>query len=111
VLDRATLYRRRRLVVLVVAVAALAAVAALVSVAIRTASEVGPSDPEPVGITDEAGAPSPGDVYVVKPGDTLWSIAVQIAPDSDPRAVVAELREANGGAVLQVGERLDLDVG
>ena len=49
--------------------------------------------------------------YVVRPGDTLWTIAAEIAPDDDPRAVVDALREANGGAELQVGQRLDLDVG
>jgi Tfp pilus assembly protein FimV len=47
-----------------------------------------------------------GQTYVVRPGDTLWSIAAAIAPDSDPRPVVDALRDANGGPNLQVGERL-----
>jgi Tfp pilus assembly protein FimV len=55
--------------------------------------------------------PIPGSEYVVQPGDTLWSIAARLAPDDDPRAVVDALRAANGGADLQVGDRLDLDVG
>ena len=35
--------------------------------------------------------------YVVRPGDTMWSIALSIAPSRDPREVVAELRRSNGG--------------
>ena len=56
--------------------------------------------------------PIPADEYVVQPGDTLWSIAARLAPDDDPRAVVDALRVlANGTADLQVGDRLDLDIG
>lgn len=39
---------------------------------------------------------------VVVPGDTLWSIAEELAPDHDPREVVAAIREVNdlsGGLV------------
>ncbi len=32
---------------------------------------------------------------VVMPGDTLWSIARDIAPDNDPREVIAQIRELN----------------
>jgi LysM repeat protein len=46
----------------------------------------------------------------VSPGDTLWGIAAAAAPDRDPRAVVAEIRDLNGlrsdllpvGVVLRV---------
>ena len=34
-------------------------------------------------------------VVTVEPGDTLWSIAQQIAPQRDPRVVVAQLRADN----------------
>jgi len=34
-------------------------------------------------------------VVTVEPGDTLWSIAEQIAPQRDPRVVVAQLRADN----------------
>lgn len=34
--------------------------------------------------------------YVVRPGDTLWSIAERAAPGHDPRAVVDAIAEANG---------------
>jgi len=41
----------------------------------------------------------------VGPGDSLWSIASQTAPDRDPRAVIEEIRELNGmtGDVLPIG--------
>ena len=52
--------------------------------------------------------PVAGQRYVVQPGDTLWSIATDIAPDDDPRAVVDALREANGGPELEVGDELIL---
>ncbi|MFM9786023.1 LysM peptidoglycan-binding domain-containing protein, partial [Streptomyces scabiei] len=46
----------------------------------------------------------------VMPGDTLWSIAGEIAPDADPRDVVDEIIRLNAlpsGAVA-AGERLAL---
>ena len=45
---------------------------------------------------------------VVRPGDTLWSIAESLAPSSDPRAVVDALQERNGleGADLVPGQVL-----
>jgi Tfp pilus assembly protein FimV len=55
--------------------------------------------------------PAPRVHYVVQPGDTLWSIARQVAPDRDPRPVVDALVEANdlrGG--LQAGQELSVPV-
>ena len=48
----------------------------------------------------------------VMPGDTLWSVAKRIAPDNDPREVVAQIRELNdlAGTQLQVGQQLLLPV-
>jgi hypothetical protein len=99
--DRATRVRRRRLVVLVAAVVLAFALAGAAQLVSGVASVEDPPRPEPI----------PGSEYVVQPGDTLWSIAARLAPDDDPRAVVDALRAANGGADLQVGDRLDLDVG
>ncbi len=45
-------------------------------------------------------------VYVVQPGDTLWSIAGDLAPQQDRRDLVDRLTAANGGADLAVGQRL-----
>jgi len=55
--------------------------------------------------------PAPRVAYVVEDGDTLWSIAGQVAPGQDPRPVVDGLIEANdvrGG--LQVGQELSIPV-
>jgi LysM repeat protein len=48
-------------------------------------------------------------VYVVQPGDTLWSIAAKNL-GGDPRAGVWRLQERNGlaGATITPGERLVL---
>jgi nucleoid-associated protein YgaU len=32
----------------------------------------------------------------VQPGDTLWGIASSVDPGTDPRGLIAEIREANG---------------
>ncbi|HUY97170.1 MAG TPA: LysM peptidoglycan-binding domain-containing protein [Verrucomicrobiae bacterium] len=44
----------------------------------------------------------------VRPGETLWSIAVQRYPGSDPRVVIPLLERANRvhGTVIQPGVRL-----
>jgi nucleoid-associated protein YgaU len=48
-------------------------------------------------------------VYVVQPGDTLWSIARQVQPTGDVRPLVERLERANHGNRLQVGDRLTLN--
>ena len=50
----------------------------------------------------------PPAVVTVHDGDTLWSIASQIAPQRDPRAVVAKLERVNHltGPILRPGQRL-----
>jgi hypothetical protein len=51
----------------------------------------------------------PARTYVVRPGDTLWSIAAK-AYDGDPRDGVWRIRDRNalGSSPLVVGERLVL---
>jgi hypothetical protein len=57
-----------------------------------------------VGVVSRAGslretAPVPASApaqVVVAPGETLWSIAERIAPDRDPRPVVAGIQRLNG---------------
>jgi hypothetical protein len=44
-------------------------------------------------------------VVIVQPGDTVWSIARDLTPQGDIRALVDDLVEANGSA-LQPGDRL-----
>ncbi len=59
--------------------------------------------------TPSNGAGTP-QAYVVQPGDTLWDIVAQ-RYDGDPRAVIHDIREANGlGAAETVwpGQQLRL---
>jgi hypothetical protein len=46
--------------------------------------------------------------YVVRPGDTLWSIATRFAASTDPRVVVDAIASANGldPAALVPGQQL-----
>ena len=66
------------------------ALAAIVVVVVSLAS--GPAQQAMVDVT-------------VTPGDTLWSIAAQAAPDRDPRDVIEEIRQLNDiqGGVLSIG--------
>lgn len=106
--DRATRVRRRRLALLVLAVLLVASTALGVQALSGLAEVGGTSDPTPI---DARTGPVAGERYIVQPGDTLWTIAAQIAPDDDPRVVVDALTAANGGPDLQVGTELVLDVG
>ena len=55
--------------------------------------------------------PAPRVTYVVEPGDTLWSIAQQVAPGRDPRPGVDGLIKANDlGGGLQAGQELSIPV-
>lgn len=43
----------------------------------------------------------------VMPGQSLWQIAQSIAPEADPRDVIAEIEMLNGiGGAIQPGEQL-----
>ena len=50
--------------------------------------------------------------YVVKPGDTLWTIADR-SYDGDVRAAIWRLQERNGirGSTIRVGQRLVMPAG
>jgi Tfp pilus assembly protein FimV len=48
--------------------------------------------------------------YVVRPGDTVWSIATRFEPSTDPRVVVDAITSANGvdpGALVP-GQQLSI---
>jgi nucleoid-associated protein YgaU len=80
-----------------VVAAALALAAATGAVALTGALASGPAD----GLHLEGQSS-----VVVRPGDTLWSIASSVAGEDDVRQVVARIRQVNGlrGTVLVPGE-------
>ena len=90
-----TRVRRRRLVAIAVALG----VAGILSG--QVANAVGPGGAGSAGRTR---------TYVVKPGDTLWSIARSSSPSLDPRLVVSAIRAANrvDPAVLVPGQQLSI---
>ena len=97
--DLTLVYRRRR-VVAVVLVAALAVVLVLaVRAGMATLGGVPASAPEG-NITGP-----PARVVVVQPGDTVWTIARAVQPDGDVRPLVDALL-ADHPAPLQPGDRL-----
>lgn len=98
--QQAAIYRRRRAVALVLLVAVVATLLLLASAVL--AGSAGGGTPSPA-----AGTTS-GQVHVVQPGETLWSIARQLDPSGDVRLTVDQLAELNGSAPLVAGQRLVL---
>lgn len=48
----------------------------------------------------------------VQPGESLWTVAARIAPDNDPREVIAQIRRLNdlSDSTLRIGQQLLLPV-
>jgi LysM domain len=90
-----TRVRRRRLVVIVVALG----VTGMLSGPVANAVGVGGS-----------GSARPARTYVVRSGDTLWSIARRSTPSVDTRLVVSAIRDANDvdPAALVPGQQLSI---
>jgi LysM repeat protein len=80
----------------VVALGLLVAFAALVVVLVSKPGQAADTTPLPT--------------TVVQPGDTLWSIAGDVAPGRNPAATVDDIRRLNHlqGYGLQAGQRLTL---
>ncbi len=62
-------------------------------------------------ITADAGSASGGPALaavVVQPGESLWSIASEVAPAADPRETIALIRDLNGmqGSTVVPGQSL-----
>jgi Tfp pilus assembly protein FimV len=87
-----TRVRRRRLAALAAAVVAVGLLSGPVANAVGVAGA----------------SRSPGRTYVVRPGDTLWSIATRTDPSTDPRLLVGAITAANrlDPAALVPGQRL-----
>lgn len=93
--------RRRRVAA---AVVGLLSVAGVVQVAHLGAALLGGG---PLTAPEESTSrPAAAHVYVVQPGDTLWSIAARTEPGADPRVLVQRLTDETGGAALRPGQAI-----
>ena len=106
----ASVYWRRRATVLLLGVgAAMSAQAALevLGGGPLTAAEVRPSATASAPrVVEIDAAPVAKATYVVRPGDTLWTIARRIQPAGDVRPLVDALASQRDGKPLQPGERI-----
>ena len=106
-LDRRTSVRYRVAVTRTRVRRRVAATLAVVAVAVAWGPVLGDSigrrDVEPVARSR----------YVVQPGDTLWSIAVEMAPSEDPRPLVDAISSANAidPTTLAPGQRIVIPAG
>lgn len=52
------------------------------------------------------------DTVTVLPGDTLWSLAAEVAPEADPRVVVEDVKRLNNlsSGHIQVGTEISIPV-
>lgn len=99
----AATYRRRRAFALVLAFAVLV----LAKVLVGWLGSGPLSAPEPAASVETR--PVAASAYVVRPGDTLWSIARRLQPEGDVRPLVQHLDGELDGP-LRVGQRLVLPV-
>ncbi len=99
-------YATRRAVAAVVVVLAVA-VFAIVGAAVVGA--VADLDGQRVGASDIAAvSESTPTLHVAQPGDTLWSIAERYRGEVGQGRYVDALVDANGGAVIQIGQAVRL---
>jgi LysM repeat protein len=107
------MYRRRRVVALLTIVIVgwmIFSVAMSIATAmISPTAQVTPSaqvTTSPVPSSDIAGGGAAASRHVVRPGETLWSIATSLHVDGDIRDTMAQLAETNGDGLLRSGQVL-----
>ncbi len=100
-------YRRRRVVALVLAVAFVVVAMAGLQAALRPLTGAGGE--RPLSAAQGSAPVTAGhETLLVQPGETLWDIARDLQPTGDLRPVVDELAALNGGATLEAGQTLVL---
>ena len=100
-------YRRRRLglalVLVTVVVVAYLALTGLRAITTDAGAASGSSVPAATA------GPASTAVYIVQPGDTLWSIARSLQPSGDVRGLVDRLADRAGGSSVQAGQSVRID--
>lgn len=88
-----------------------ALVVLLLAAVLFAAFSLGRSASQATGLSTEPTGPAL-EQTVVQPGESLWSVAQRIAPDNDPREVIAQIRRINDleSTRLVVGQQLLLPV-
>jgi hypothetical protein len=98
-------YRRRRVVALILAVALV--VVAMTGIRAVLRPLTGSVDGRPLSTVDgSAPVPAGTETILVQPGETLWDVARDLQPSGDVRPLVDELAALNGGATLEAGQNL-----
>ncbi|WP_243076744.1 LysM peptidoglycan-binding domain-containing protein [Microbacterium sp. SS28] len=87
----------------------LAAIAAVPAVVALSVAVIGGSSAALASL-EHGAAPATFQTVTVAPGDSLWSIAQEVAPGADPRDVVDALIRLNAleGVTVSAGERLSI---
>ncbi|MHA7263382.1 LysM peptidoglycan-binding domain-containing protein [Arthrobacter sp. TMN-37] len=101
-LPRLRLTRRGRVLLVGVPLVLLAASLVLLAASMTAPAKAGSDTAQPADTVS----------VNVAPGETLWSLAGEFAPDRDPRDVVSEIVELNGlgSSTVQAGQIVALPV-
>ncbi|HEX4864148.1 MAG TPA: LysM peptidoglycan-binding domain-containing protein [Acidimicrobiales bacterium] len=105
---RLEMYRRRRLAAGAALLIGLALLIMVSTLAVQAA--LGRTGGGPLTATGAlpGGQLAGSEVYVVRPGNTIWSIARSVDPNGDVRPLVDRISSQLGGTQLHPGERLTL---
>lgn len=79
------------------------------AVAVGRGAFAGFAPDAPSAATQVTGTVGAGPAVVVRPGDTLWSIARDLQPTGDIRPLVDRLVAANGSTSIAPGDRITLE--
>ena len=79
----------------------------LLAALLLTAFSLGHQDTQAASVAHEGTGPVL-EQTTVQPGESLWALAKRIAPENDPREVIAQIRRLNDleSSELQVGQHL-----